>query len=99
MNNKEVCVSQSKMVIAKTSTKRGWQVGAFAQEPSYQGNFLLSELNILGVPKAIKPLKSYSDNTYPYSVCDSKFLRAFIPSFLFSTSPYILRLHALWLQH
>jgi hypothetical protein len=58
----------------QTNTKHGWQVAAFAQEPIYQGNFSLPELNTLGVPKAIKTLKSYSDHAYPYSVCDCKAL-------------------------
>ncbi len=57
-------------IIGKTNTKHGWQVGAFAQEPIYQGNFSLQELNTLKVPEAIKTLKSYSNHAYPYSVCD-----------------------------
>ena len=44
---------------------------------------------LLGVPKAIKALKSYSAHAYPYSACDSKFLQACSPSFLLSPS-YIL---------
>jgi hypothetical protein len=76
-------------IICKTCARGGWQVGAFAQDPVYQGNFSLPELNALGVPKAIKALKSYSAHAYPYSACDSKFLQACSPSFLLSPS-YIL---------
>jgi hypothetical protein len=57
-------------IISTTKTQHGWQVGAFAQEPIYQGNFSLTELNTLGVPQSIKTLRTYSDHTYPYSVCD-----------------------------
>ena len=53
-----------------TKTTRSWQVGAIARSPSQQGNFSIPELNTLGVPQSIKPLRSYSDHTYPYSICD-----------------------------
>ena len=55
---------------SSTKTKRGWQVGALAQLPVYQGNFSIPELNILGAPQNIQPLAAYSDHTYPYSICD-----------------------------
>jgi hypothetical protein len=51
----------------------GFQLGAFAQEPIYMGNFSLQELTILDVPESIGHVKSYSDHTYPYSVCTSLF--------------------------
>jgi hypothetical protein len=81
-------------IINMTNTKRGWQVGAFAQEPIYQGNFSLAELNTLGVPEATKTLKSYSDHSYPYSVCDCKppafptFRQSLTFDFNFNTIPY-----------
>ena len=59
-----------KQIQSITKTKRGWQVGALAQLPVYQGNFSIPELNTLGAPQNIKPLTSYSDHTYPYSICD-----------------------------
>jgi hypothetical protein len=53
-----------------TKTKRSWQIGALAQLPVYQGNFSIPELITLGVAQQIKPLTSYSDHNYPYSICD-----------------------------
>jgi hypothetical protein len=47
----------------------GFQIGAFAQEPIYQGNFSLSELNKLGLPQSVRNIRSYSDHTYPFSIC------------------------------
>lgn len=64
-------ISWIKQIQAKTKTKRGWQVGALAQLPQWQGNFSIPEFNVLGVPKQIQPLVAYSDHTYPYSICDS----------------------------
>lgn len=51
-------------------TDADWQVGALAQLPIYQENFSLPVLNDLGVPAAVKNFQSYSDHTYPFSMCD-----------------------------
>jgi len=51
----------------------GFQLAAFAQEPIFMGNFSLVELDKLGVPEAVANVKSYSDHTYPYSVCSSMY--------------------------
>ena len=72
-----------KQIQQVTKTKRGWQVGAFAQLPVYQGNFSIPELNVLGVPQNIQPLTSYSDHTYPYSICTRKCARL-----TFTLGPY-----------
>lgn len=55
-------------------TKKGFVIGAFAQEPIYMGNFSLAELNILGLPRNVDYPVAYSDHTYPYSLCDRKYL-------------------------
>ncbi len=66
-------VSWIKQIQASTKTKRGWQFGALAQEAKWQGNFSIPGFNALGVPESIKPLVSYSDHTYPYSICSCTF--------------------------
>lgn len=48
-----------------------FQLGALAQEPIWQGNFSLAELTKMGLPKSLGNVKSYSDHTYPFSVCSS----------------------------
>lgn len=48
-----------------------FQLGAFAQEPIWQGNFSLAELTKMGLPESLGNVKSYSDHTYPFSVCSS----------------------------
>ena len=49
----------------------GFQLGALAQEPIYQGNFSLAELTKMNLPKTLGNVKSYSDHTYPFSICTS----------------------------
>lgn len=70
-------------IAASTRTSAGWQIGALAQLPKWQGNFSLPEFNVLGVPSKIRNVKSYSDHTYPYSVCDGT---AGVPSSSFTLS-------------
>ena len=70
-------ISWIKQIQASTKTMRGWQVGALAQLPEFQGNFSIPEFNVLGVPENIQPLVAYSDHTYPYSICTRMF---FLPS-------------------
>lgn len=55
-----------------THDDHGFQLGAFAQEPVYQGNFSLAELTKLDIPGIVGNVKSFSDHTYPYSICSSK---------------------------
>jgi hypothetical protein len=62
-------VSWIKQIQASTKTKRGWQFGALAQLPKWQGNFSIPGFNAFGVPENVKPLVAYSDHTYPYSIC------------------------------
>jgi hypothetical protein len=64
-------------------SSHGFQLGAFAQEPIYMGNFSLAELTTLGVPKAVGEVKSYSDHTYPFSVCTGQFFPFVKTSILF----------------
>jgi len=59
-----------KQIQSITKTKRSWQIGALAQMPVWQGNFSIPELITLGVSQNIQPITSYSDHTYPYSICD-----------------------------
>ncbi|KAK4895502.1 hypothetical protein LTR49_028270 [Elasticomyces elasticus] len=51
--------------------KHGWQLGALAQEPVYMGNFSLAEITQLGLPERAGNVKTLSDHTYPFSVCDA----------------------------
>ena len=46
------------------------QLGAFAQEPIYMGNFSLAELGDMGVAATLGIVTSLSDHTYPFSMCD-----------------------------
>jgi hypothetical protein len=56
----------------KNATKKSLsvQLGAFAQEPIYMGNFSLVELSEKGVVAKIGNVTSFSDHTYPFSICD-----------------------------
>lgn len=52
--------------------EHGWQLGAFAQEPIYMGNFSLAGITQLGLPRAVGNVKTLSDHTYPFSICDGE---------------------------
>ena len=66
--------------------EHGWQLGAFAQEPIYMGNFSLVGITRLGLPNAAGDTKTLSDHTYPFSICDGKiptsvrYSRLFLPA-------------------
>jgi hypothetical protein len=53
-----------------TKTPLSLQLGAFAQEPIYMGNFSLAELGDMGVAATLGMVTSLSDHTYPFSICD-----------------------------
>ena len=85
--NIEVYAQQQLDWISKLQTKinhsdHGFQLAAFAQEPIYMGNFSLAELTTLGVSKVLGNVKSYSDHTYPYSMCSGMY---HLPKLIYET--------------
>jgi hypothetical protein len=49
------------------------QLGAFAQEPIWMGNFSQVELSKMGMAATLGIVSSLSDHTYPFSICDGTF--------------------------
>lgn len=75
--NVQTYVAQQEEWLGKLSpkTSKGFSIGALAQLPIYQGNFSLAEFNALGLPEKVDYPVSYSDHTYPYSLCDRKYIQ------------------------
>ncbi len=63
----------------------GWQIGTFAQQALYQGNFSLREVIKLGILQDVGNIVSLSEHTYFSSVCNRKFvlsLLSWLPSLI-----------------
>ncbi len=73
--NVETFVAQQEQWFSKLSlkTKKGFVIGALAQEPRWMGDFSLVGPNSLGMAKKVDYPVAYSDHTYPYSLYDGRF--------------------------